>query len=1460
MKVTVCFGPVKIIVPCGDGALTVQDLIEKSIQRYRKALGKDDLYWVKVHSLQSQSDGGILDGDDLVNDVADDREKLTAHFEEEETGVAKELVISDGPSSIGTPSPINMNEMNHINNSNNKIYSNGTYPQENGDLDIVITGREAESKLKVRHNGALANRSNTQPLATSTLDSNANTLPFKNANKHDSDEELAAFDRFSRDSSRRSLSSAHPSVFKWAEAQQRLEDMVNQDPTSPTASNPLAVTPPAKEQFEIKMVNDGTPLGIHIVARVENEDGSGYGLVVHGIESGGRAARDKRLQLGDHILAINNTNITQETFDSAQDMMRDAMRAPSVKLLLEREKVPSSPSKVPPSVPQRSPQTTLTRSKKDLVGGQTSTKRLGRKLYIQLMKGPQSLGFSVTTRDNPIAGKHPIYIKNILPNGAAIADGRLKPGDWLLEVNGIEMTGKSQDEAVSILRSVRRGGVVNLVVSRQEPVEADEAFPRVLPADLSPDDYSNPNNKTVLDFDIALNDTGSAGLGVSVKGKTTGGGNAGEAKDLGIFIKSVMHGGAASKDGRLRPNDQLLYINNVSLINMSNSQAMDTLRKAMSSEKSPRSTIRLVIARRQDVPGHLHNAHNKVEAGVEASPDRGIDISREVDRPIRSVDRPQEKDEEAEEVLRQPLMSDQGSLLQNISETLSAKHNLSLSPKLGSSSGSQTEGRARVTYPYATVGIHPAGGMTLPSSGEEGAVIENGGLQVHVGVHSPNGTNSISPRSPQAPSSPEWLSNWKTEDGELSPVLTRDQFQRDSYARLSFSERKQGGSLDAKQMAWYKKNKDTNDTDDIAPAPMKRVDQTENLKKSSSMDRLNERERRSATEKRPSRSRLSRKNGLNESFRAAVDRSLPGKEPEKKEDKPEEGSQLTRDRKRATKEKKKKEKDVGGTGTNSKGIKGFFRFGKNRKSVSEDKDSEISKDDIQVVRPEEEEDKQRGREDARDEQDRIQDSLQRQRDESQEARNKAERMLELRMKYQQNHRDYPPEKYQRDEDDDQLSDRDEKRIPQEHSDRFQSRERDRPDTEDRDKRYERLSEGRSHPEREYRDSRGRYYDDHYDRRNYDNFESSNYDNPERGHYDNYNGRTREYDRRTHEYDQSDHRERRHSDRRYYQTERPRRSDNYSRDGPSERQQLNSKDAQLETKSTQGAGAEKKSRKDSKSESPTEEKETKNSIFRRGSGKGSKKEKKKQKESRERSDSERDEDKRKKGDEDKRKKGESEQHLKEPTSPGRRDAPPSEVTVGREGHSRGQREDHRRQSRDRPDDKGYGRRNRSHERPTERERRDNWNRDRRPEDWDRREDDRRRTSRPYGGTERGPRLHSSDQRDFGSLDRHSKRDSRGDHQRPYRDENPNHHDGRYAREHHPVDKQYSNGDPRYPKEYHQGLSGHQRSKSYDVQEFTNHHYDRGDGYEDPPLSPRTGYSRGYYERGGGYHSQDDAARV
>jgi len=54
-----------------------------------------------------------------------------------------------------------------------------------------------------------------------------------------------------------------------------------------------------------------------------------------------------------------------------------------------------------------------------------------------------------------------------------------------------------------------------------------------------------------LTFSVRLNETGSAGLGVSIKGKTVSitptGACDSPTKDMGIFIKSVMVGGAAAK-------------------------------------------------------------------------------------------------------------------------------------------------------------------------------------------------------------------------------------------------------------------------------------------------------------------------------------------------------------------------------------------------------------------------------------------------------------------------------------------------------------------------------------------------------------------------------------------------------------------------------------------------------------------------------------------------------------------------------------------------------------------------------------------------------------------------------------------------------------------------------------------------------------------------------------------------
>uniref|UniRef100_A0AAY4C2T6 PDZ domain-containing protein n=1 Tax=Denticeps clupeoides TaxID=299321 RepID=A0AAY4C2T6_9TELE len=96
-----------------------------------------------------------------------------------------------------------------------------------------------------------------------------------------------------------------------------------------------------------------------------------------------------------------------------------------------------------------------------------------------------------------------------------------------------------------------------------------------------------------LVLDVPLSDSGSAGLGLSLKGnksRETG-------EDLGIFIKSIIHGGAAHKDGRLRVNDQLVVVNEESLLGRSNHDAMETLRRSMSSEGNLRGSIQLVVLR-----------------------------------------------------------------------------------------------------------------------------------------------------------------------------------------------------------------------------------------------------------------------------------------------------------------------------------------------------------------------------------------------------------------------------------------------------------------------------------------------------------------------------------------------------------------------------------------------------------------------------------------------------------------------------------------------------------------------------------------------------------------------------------------------------------------------------------------------------------------------------------------------
>ncbi|XP_076326204.1 partitioning defective 3 homolog isoform X2 [Tachypleus tridentatus] len=661
MKVTVNFGDIGVIVPCGDGSILVRDLMELAITRYKKALAKNS--WVTILKLKSSSDGGILDPDDQLSHVADDREQIIAVYKEDPSSCSSHNIEKDirsGFSDTDSLATFSGNKLDIVQEDEDSCSS----------TDVEITAAQissGSSVLQVRRGSEPALNS-LVPLETETISESPTAVPSTLVNNlsHDgsskhaeksmdkpepmsldnsttTDEEITGFLSFGACSSaRKSLFLNGVDATRWREAAQQLM----QSPEVKREESPEGLTAQTEEDNEkiISLKYEPGPLGIHVVPG-HDSDGRNTGLVIQGVEPGSRVDRDGRLQVGDRIVCINGQSLFHVTFQKAQEIFKNALKDQEVCIQFRTGTEPSLKNFLlsPENVSSQEKSETSENSEMEEIGKEPSsasyskgqpgsfgqknlllasnTRKMGRKLDLKLTKGSDGLGFSITTRDNPAGGHCPIYIKNILPKGAAVQDGRLKTGDRLLEffwlsyyvtcaitnlsklshqvshwniactVNGIKMTGLSQADAATILRNISPGGTVHLVLSRQ-----DVDPPRKLGDSVGIYPWLH---KEVLTFDVPVADTELAGLGVSVKGRTSV--NSTGPVDLGIFVKSVIYGGAAFKDGRLKPNDQLLNINGISLLNMTNTEAMKTLRKAVAPEEGPNivpCAITVKIARR----------------------------------------------------------------------------------------------------------------------------------------------------------------------------------------------------------------------------------------------------------------------------------------------------------------------------------------------------------------------------------------------------------------------------------------------------------------------------------------------------------------------------------------------------------------------------------------------------------------------------------------------------------------------------------------------------------------------------------------------------------------------------------------------------------------------------------------------------------------------------------------------
>uniref|UniRef100_A0A672QGN4 Partitioning defective 3 homolog n=1 Tax=Sinocyclocheilus grahami TaxID=75366 RepID=A0A672QGN4_SINGR len=710
MKVTVCFGRTRVVVPCGDGNIKVHSLVQQAAMRYRRAIAKGEEYWVQVYRLE-HGDGGILDLDDVLCDVADDKDRLVAVFDEQEPHVGGD---GTSASSTGTQSP----ELFSGEPSTSTPLSAFQPYLPHSEIEVTTSTLRTNMPLHVRRSSdpALLNLtamsfsepgsqpeepSRKNPTRWSTtagflkprFSSGTNSLERKgrgvdtyrslprDAGQRSNQNE------FQREKARSSLSANHPMVDRWLERQEQDNGLATVSDQSKitclfTLSDGFFSSSDIVKLVEVP--NDGGPLGIHVVP-FSGRDRRTLGLLVKRLERGGKADIQGLFQENDCIVRINNGDLRNVRFEQAQNMFRQAMHSPVIlfhvvpttmrsqyEQISHNEHNPranidlsgrfspdsltnnlvgldhaahrlaqhmshppnnhldtSSPihhpvgsSGKPPSGHASSPQRGL--SPTPTTG---FTKKVGRRLGIQLRKGPEGLGFSITSRDVPLGSSAPIYVKNILPRGAAIQDGRLKAGDRLLEVNGVVLNGRGQEEVVSLLRATPMGGTVSLQVLRQE----ESFLPREMntePAMQNTREWKVEDEELVLTPDgtreflkleVPLSDSGSAGLGVSVKGNRSKESHA----DLGIFVKSIINGGAAYKDGRLRVNDQLIAVNGESLLGKTNQDSMETLRKSMSTEGNKRGMIQLIVARRinKRLEGESRCSPRGLERTLSPSPD-----------------------------------------------------------------------------------------------------------------------------------------------------------------------------------------------------------------------------------------------------------------------------------------------------------------------------------------------------------------------------------------------------------------------------------------------------------------------------------------------------------------------------------------------------------------------------------------------------------------------------------------------------------------------------------------------------------------------------------------------------------------------------------------------------------------------------------------------------------------------
>ncbi|XP_076999041.1 tyrosine-protein phosphatase non-receptor type 13 isoform X13 [Tamandua tetradactyla] len=223
----------------------------------------------------------------------------------------------------------------------------------------------------------------------------------------------------------------------------------------------------------------------------------------------------------------------------------------------------------------------------------SSPPKPGDMFEVELTKNDNSLGISVTVLFdkggvNTSVRHGGIYVKAVIPKGAAESDGRIHKGDRVLAVNGVSLEGATHKQAVETLRNT--GQVVHLLLEKGQSPASKEHVPGTQCTLADPDaqgqapekivknmthvqDYSFVTEENTFEVQLFKN---SSGLGFSFSREDN---LIPEQINTSIVrVKKLFPGQPAAESGKIDVGDVILKVNGASLKGLSQQEVISALR------------------------------------------------------------------------------------------------------------------------------------------------------------------------------------------------------------------------------------------------------------------------------------------------------------------------------------------------------------------------------------------------------------------------------------------------------------------------------------------------------------------------------------------------------------------------------------------------------------------------------------------------------------------------------------------------------------------------------------------------------------------------------------------------------------------------------------------------------------------------------------------------------------------